>query len=480
MRSLQLLPSLLGFLLSIRMASILLKSKLKFSRSLALSTLPVINTTNIDDPLSEIVDALSSYEFNQSYHFSSSKCKKRRKWFKRRKNETVEVPKCLVEGKECRVEAMYPEVFERLRESFNIPPHQHTSRLTSTFRSFKSNSKGSARANTLFFFSSDGAYLIKTVPKRERKVLGEILGRYEEYMKNDGGRSLLTRFCGMYDVRRRKRNSWFGGEETLTLVVMNSIFPVNAEIEERYDLKGSTVGRICKQAEIDKKGTSAVLKDLNLASSVASEVRSLGTSSLSKGYGFNISFRKSRFMRQLSKDVEFLKTCGVMDYSLLCGVKSRKTWLGIFRRNKPKRTLEILETPDDDDLKIIEAITPRKLKRLRLRKKITQTLKLIITTPINVTSLGLLFLKNVLLGSEDGGYTCGVSNGPVSVINGKRFDRGCVYYFGVIDFLQPWSVRKVFERQGKGMMGFDVNAISCVNPKFYGERLINFIDTHVT
>jgi len=169
-----------------------------------------------------------------------------------------------------------------------------------------------------------------------------------------------------------------------------------------------------------------------------------------------------------------------MDYSLLCGVKIRKTWLGIFRRKNPKQTLEILETPDDDDLKIIEAITPRKLKRLRLRKKITQTLKLIITTPINVTSLGLLFLKNVLLGSEDGGYTCGVSNGPVSVINGKRFDRGCVYYFGVIDFLQPWSVRKVCERQGKGMMGFDVNAISCVNPKFYGERLINFIDTHVT
>ncbi|GMH92153.1 hypothetical protein TrST_g6597 [Triparma strigata] len=467
MKTLQLLPSLLGVILSIRMSSLLLKSKLSYSRTRALDSLPVINATDINDPLSSLTNSLSEHAWNESRTLNYSL------------QQVNAGQKCGNNTQPQPLESMRPEIFSLLRSSFSISPSTHLSRLTSSFRSFKSNSKGAARSGTLFFFSEDGAYLIKTVPDRERKVLLTILDKYCSYIsEKEGCRSLLTRFVGMYTVKRVTRSKYLGikREEKCTLVVMNSIFPVNKEMEERYDLKGSTVGRICRETEIEEKGSDAVLKDLNLASSVAQEVRSLGTSSLSKGYGFNISFCKSRFIRQLSKDVAFLKSCGVMDYSLLCGVSlKRRKWFGLKKSNLKK---EPYVTPSSS--KIVEAITPQKIRRIRLRKKMKHVVVSAFMAPLNASKVCLKIFKRILLGSEDGGYTCGVSNGPVSVIPGKRLGVGCTYYFGVIDFLQPWSFRKVMERQGKGMMGFDVNGISCVNPESYGERLIRFVDTHIT
>ena len=49
-------------------------------------------------------------------------------------------------------------------------------------------------------------------------------------------------------------------------LVMNSVFPAEASsfVTERFDLKGSTVGRECSLAEQRAKGANAVLKDINL------------------------------------------------------------------------------------------------------------------------------------------------------------------------------------------------------------------------
>jgi choline kinase len=51
---------------------------------------------------------------------------------------------------------------------------------------------------------------------------------------------------------------------------------------------------------------------------------------------------------------------------------------------------------------------------------------------------------------------------------------------GLIDFLQPWTTRKVIERQLKGLMGQDINAISCVTPEEYADRFLEFLDNHIT
>ena len=64
------------------------------------------------------------------------------------------------------------------------------------------------------------------------------------------------------------------------------------------------------------------------------------------------------------------------------------------------------------------------------------------------------------------------------MLRGRREGVDAVYYLGVIDFLQPWTARKVLERDLKGALGYDRAAISCVDPQAYAERFLSFIDAH--
>ena len=82
-----------------------------------------------------------------------------------------------------------------------------------------------------------------------------MLPKYHKHMKRHGRRSLLTRFCGMYAVRIYNEGSSDHGD-LHTFVVMNAVFPAEASgfISERFDLKGSTVGREVSEEELQKKG----------------------------------------------------------------------------------------------------------------------------------------------------------------------------------------------------------------------------------
>ncbi len=71
-------------------------------------------------------------------------------------------------------------------------------------------------------------------------------------------------------------------------------------------------------------------------------------------------------------------------------------------------------------------------------------------------------------------------NGPLSVMSGTRKGRPCVYYFCVIDFLQPWNAAKRAERAVKGLAGYDIREISCAEPEFYGKRFLAFIEANVS
>jgi hypothetical protein len=75
-------------------------------------------------------------------------------------------------------------------------------RTTLPYVSFQSNSKGAARAGTFFFFTADGAYMIKTVKNEEARAFLGMLPEYHRFMSGVNGRnSLLTRIFGMYSVR---------------------------------------------------------------------------------------------------------------------------------------------------------------------------------------------------------------------------------------------------------------------------------------
>jgi len=82
---------------------------------------------------------------------------------------------------------------------------------------------------------------------------------------------------------------------------MENAFPPDIKIDEKYDLKGSTVGRHASEAE--KANEDVILKDLDI-----SRVLLIG------------SENKKKFMEQMEKDTKFLADNNTMDYSFLIGV----------------------------------------------------------------------------------------------------------------------------------------------------------------
>mmetsp|Transcript_29592 Transcript_29592/g.62761 ORF Transcript_29592/g.62761 Transcript_29592/m.62761 type:complete len:714 (+) Transcript_29592:229-2370(+) len=343
---------------------------------------------------------------------------------------------------------------------------------TLPYISFQSNSKGAARAGTFFFFTADGAYMIKTVKKEEAKAFLEMLPEYHRFMSENvnGRNSLLTRIFGMYSVQFPSSDAdaqpseetggrWNGGlfssshehisnlaDDERVYLVMHSVFPSEASafVTERFDLKGSTVGRECSLDERSSKGANAVLKDLDLKREVEEELNEVNggvtndqNRKKTSRYGICVGKRsKTSLMAQLERDVDLLHRCNVLDYSLLVGVADMEISNGSI---KPNASSE------------------------RVPK----------------------YLQNVFRWMDFpmpyyGAGTTKVDGGALSSLRGTRKGKQVMYYMGVIDFLQPWTVKKRMERDLKGLAGYDTSAISCVAPADYADRFLKFVKSHVT
>ncbi|KAL7513685.1 hypothetical protein ACHAXN_011018 [Cyclotella atomus] len=328
---------------------------------------------------------------------------------------------------------------------------------TLPYISFQSNSKGAARAGTFFFFTADGAYMIKTVKKEEARAFLEMLSEYHKFMseRSNGKNSLLTRFFGMYSVQFLEndvvdsKNQWNGGLysnnkndeeskqvdcEERVFLVMNSVFPAEASafVTERFDLKGSTVGRECSLEEQKAKGANAVLKDLNLKREVDAD-----RANQQPVCGIHIGKQKKcALMAQLKKDVDLLHRCGVLDYSLLVGSADMEK---VSNWHKSKKNGIVFPKSIHNLLNWMDAPMP-----------------------------------------YHGASMPKIDGGRLSCLLGTRRGKQVTYYLGIIDFLQPWTVKKRLERDLKGLAGYDTNAISCVAPSDYAARFLKFMDAHIT
>lgn len=372
-----------------------------------------------------------------------------------------------------------PKLFSKLRKRFNV---SETAFLTSIldrgpYVSFQSNSKGAARAGGFFFFTRDGAYMIKTIKKAEVKAVLNMLPKYYEYMKQNSRKTLLTRFFGLYSIKLGQLNS-IDEEEERFFLIMNSVFPAESGkfISERYDLKGSTIGRECSKEERESKGSFAVLKDLDLAKEVE-VMKSISKSYRLPGYGFAMGpTAKAALLEQLRRDLNLLVECSVMDYSLLVGVVNMEVNEEIPHHPDIPRHLHTTLRTDESGHNILRSklsnaiLAP--LRQLsapgvficeKAYDAIRTTMSTVLTLPLPYYGAGL----------------CGVDGGAFSVIPGRRLGKRAIYYMGVIDFLQPWTSQKVVERELKGMIGYNKSQISCVDPKEYAERFLAFIEKNI-
>lgn len=123
-----------------------------------------------------------------------------------------------------------PTVFARIRDLFGVTPAQFFFSLSRTTK--ERFSEGASGA--FMCFSHDMKFVIKTMEKDEADVLKRILPAYLLHLR-EHRETLIIKFYACMSLRLYSQTMFF--------VVMENIFPTRATIHERFDLKGSWVGR---------------------------------------------------------------------------------------------------------------------------------------------------------------------------------------------------------------------------------------------
>ncbi|PRP85099.1 putative phosphatidylinositol-4-phosphate 5-kinase [Planoprotostelium fungivorum] len=198
-----------------------------------------------------------------------------------------------------------PAVFHNIRQVLNIKPKHYMFSLgpEKILGNLLLGNLGSlcslvstGKSGSFFFRTSDGKYLIKTLPYEEVLFLIKILPSYYDHLSSHTN-TMLTRFCGLHSIKH-------GGEKEIYFVVMCNLFDSILDVHEQYDLKGSTVGR-----SVDADGIADIsqiaFKDLDYASRKR-RVR-VGPS------------KRAALLEQLEVDAQWLESNGICDYSFLIG-----------------------------------------------------------------------------------------------------------------------------------------------------------------
>ncbi|KAF9447289.1 SAICAR synthase-like protein [Macrolepiota fuliginosa MF-IS2] len=338
-----------------------------------------------------------------------------------------------------------PFVFRSLREEFfRLDPADYLLSLTAKYILSELGSPG--KSGSFFYFSRDYRFIIKTIHHSEHKFLLKTLGVYYEHVKSNP-HTLLSRFYGLHRVKLPRGRK-------IHFVIMNNLFPPHRDIHETYDLKGSTVGREYPE-EKAKKNPRAVLKDLNW---------------INRGKELELGPEKRALLaEQLRRDVEYLKSVDVMDYSLLVGIHNMKRGN---RDNVRKNTLKVFEPElpqgprskqSARGTKTPEAIAMRRAMRSSDPKALSSA------------SAGL-FLDEDTTGDRQY-FIFYQDEGGLQATDEENKNMSTIYYLGVIDILTPFGFVKRAEGLWKSILAGsgDRKKISQVPPNEYGSRFLAFM-----
>lgn len=391
--------------------------------------------------------------------------------------------------------AYAPDVFSKIRAIAGVDKAHFMLSVCGSYNyiEFMSN----AKSGQFFFYSHDGRYMIKTQTAGESKFLRRILPRYFQYISHNP-HNFLTHFYGMYRVKMKhlRRNVHF--------VIMKSVFNTNKTIHKIWDLKGSTKGRRAKPGE-------SVHKDMDI---------------LDEGRRLTVGPKKKRIiLEQLERDVALLAELNIMDYSLLLGShdreKERKSQQANWKEGR--RAAENAKQVAKDTLgcgssqgSSCRSLTP--LRKQALHEQIENLSDLSSCSSEDSSNCSSLTLKlpQFKQQSADGGNLCSLLEtcnsddessvgmedhalAEIGIFDDDHYDEESknpmttrkdlgiesltsdtetmlskeIYFFGVIDILQQYNSKKKAETFVK-RSHMNHSEISCVDPKMYAKRFVNF------
>jgi 1-phosphatidylinositol-4-phosphate 5-kinase len=329
------------------------------------------------------------------------------------------------------------------------------------------------------------------VEKEEANALLDILENYESHLK-ENPKSLLVRFLGLHSLRMYNR--------IFSFVVMRNIFPPLATINQRYDIKGSWVNRnsapvppgvrvFCRHCgELFVSGSQTSCPDL---------VGEHEANFVLKDNDFTSKIRLKpddayTLIDSLNRDSDALCAMGITDYSLLIGIRNLQYEVepGRIITQRRKSTLasfsETISCPDNmkNTDEVFKESAPQDCS---------------VGTPVACVDSNLQFAKKSSLKGASGSkrkettFTLGAEElrmhtsvagqkGSSQMLDlmeeeltGGHLARSViapgVYYMGVVDILQKWTVKKRMERLYKiHILGRAGAGISCMAPEPYKVR----------
>ncbi|KAJ5074579.1 phosphatidylinositol 5-phosphate 4-kinase isoform a [Anaeramoeba ignava] len=323
-----------------------------------------------------------------------------------------------------------PMAFRHLREKFGIDAGDYMVSLTADYILNELITPG--KSGSMFYFSYDGRFVLKTTTSGEAKFLQSILPYYYEHVLQNE-HTLLTRFFGLHRVKTYKGKK-------VHFIVMGNVFVPEKKVTEKYDLKGSICGRSTDSTKKKKPGVT--LKDLDFGEHIK-----LGPQ------------KRQNLITQLKKDTDFLSSLKIMDYSLLLGIHYDPAFdrIGYLENQEFMRQLNEDLTTSGKRLKLMTS-------RIKTRPELD------IPTHLEKEANHAPRERDKCMFQADlGGFRGSDENDmPLNEI----------YYLGIIDILQPYNLKKKLEHRLKSWK-YDKYTISSVSPRKYAQRFMDFVEKRV-
>uniref|UniRef100_K3WWS8 PIPK domain-containing protein n=1 Tax=Globisporangium ultimum (strain ATCC 200006 / CBS 805.95 / DAOM BR144) TaxID=431595 RepID=K3WWS8_GLOUD len=204
-----------------------------------------------------------------------------------------------------------PKVFHHIRELFHIDEQFYMDSFDPAKILSEHGSEG--KSGNIFYFTSNKQFMVKSVPKDEFDTLCAILPHYHRYLLSNP-ETMLCRYFGCHSI------SLPVGKRRMYFVVMQNLFNDNGPIFQRFDLKGNCDRRQAinaSQVELtiqlarDQQRISQLMMDIDFH-------KFNGGISLARASA-------SRLQGQLCDDIVFLASRGIIDYSILLGIRYLKS-----------------------------------------------------------------------------------------------------------------------------------------------------------
>lgn len=203
-----------------------------------------------------------------------------------------------------------PRVFEAIRKKFGITndvylrsmgPEQLLGDILMGNLSSLTQFCSSGKSGSLFYYSFDGKFILKTISLMEFLFLQKILKSYYEHLQKNED-SLLIRVFGLHKIKTFKSKTKI---HKIYIITMQNLMNIDLRLDIKYDIKGSFYGRTAREQNVywDK---SIPLKDLDF---LEDDMKILLKTK-----------DKECFLSVLEKDCQFFTENNIIDYSLLIAI----------------------------------------------------------------------------------------------------------------------------------------------------------------